>query len=134
MLLDNELIQKINLIENITNAKIKEFIEKEDKIIIIVNKNDLNKALGIKGKNIKTIENLMHRRLKIIEFDNNPLKFVKNFIYPIKPLNITLNNNIIEIKVEDRKSKGLLIGRESKNLKELNNLVAKYYKLEVKVL
>ena len=134
MLLNNELIQKINLIENITKAKIKEFIEKEDKIIIVVGHNELSRALGVKGKNIKTIENLMHRRLKIIQFYDDPLKFVRNFIYPIKPLSLTLNNNIIEIKVDDRKSKGLLIGRESKNLKELNNLVAKYYKLEVKVL
>ena len=134
MLLNKETIEKINLFENITKAKVKELIEKENVLLFIIEQGELIKIIANKGKSIKRLENLMHKRLRVIEFNQDPLKFVKNFIYPIKPLSISLNNDHIEIKVEDRKSKGLLIGRESKNLDELNNLVKSYYNLQVKVL
>lgn len=134
MLINNEIIQKINLIENISKVKIKELIEKEEKLVVIINENELIKIIKNKGKSIKNIERLMHTRIKVIEFNKDPLKFTKNYIYPIKPLKINLNENIIEISVEDRKSKGLLIGRESKNLNELNSLIKKYYNLQVKIL
>ncbi len=134
MLLNKETIEKLNFFENLTKAKVKEIIEKEDKNVFIVDEGDLNKALGIKGKNIKMIENLTHKRIRIVEFSKDPLRFIKNFIYPVKPLNIELKDNLIEIKAEDRKSKGLLIGREGKNLEELNNLLKSYYNLQAKVL
>ena len=134
MLLNKETIEKINLFENITKAKVKELIEKENVLLFIIEQGELIKIIANKGKSIKRLENLMHKRLRVIEFNQDPLKFVKNFIYPIKPLSISLNNDHIEIKVEDRKSKGLLIGRESKNLDELNNLVKGYYNLQVKIL
>ena len=134
MLLNKETIEKINLFENITKTKVKDFIDKEEKLVVIIEQGGLHKILMNNGKSIKTLKNMLHKRLKIVEFNQDPLKFVKKFIYPIKAININLNNNIIEIKVEDRKSKGLLIGRESKNLNELNDLVKSYYNLTVKVL
>ena len=134
MLINNEIIQKINLIENLSKVKVKELIERDDKLIVIINENELIKIIKDKGKNIKNIERMMHTRIKVVEFNKDPLKFTKNYIYPIRPLKINLNENIIEISVEDRKSKGLLIGRESKNLNELNTLIKKYYNLQAKVM
>ncbi len=134
MLINNDLIQKINLIERIARVKIKELKEREDKLIIILEQGELITIIKQKGKSIKLLENMLHKKIKIVEFNKDPLKFVKSYIYPIKALNIILNNNIIEISVEDRKSKGLLIGRESKNLLELNSLIKNYYSLNVKIM
>ncbi|MEK6933101.1 MAG: NusA-like transcription termination signal-binding factor [Nanoarchaeota archaeon] len=134
MLLDKNLIEKINLFENITKTKVKDLIEKEDKLIFILDYGEIIKIIVKKGKNIKTAENLMHKKIKVVEFNQDPLKFIKNFIYPIKPLSIDLKENIAGIKVEDRKSKGLLIGRDGKNLDELNNIAKRYYNLQVRIL
>ena len=134
MLLDKDTIQKINFFENVTKTKVKDFLERENKLIFIIDEGDLKKILDTNGKNVKKVENMMHKKLKVIEFSKDPLRFTKSYIYPIKPVGITLNNEVIEIKVEDRKSKGLLIGRESKNLNELNNLIKKYYNLQAKVM
>ena len=133
MLLDKDTIQKINFFENVTKTKVKDFLERENKLIFIIDEGDLKKILDTNGKNVKKVENMMHKKLKVIEFSKDPLRFTKSYIYPIKPVGITLNNEVIEIKVEDRKSKGLLIGRESKNLNELNTLVKRYYNLQVKI-
>ena len=134
MLLDKDLIEKINLFENITKTKVKDLIEKEEKLIFILDYGEIIKIIVKKGKSIKTAENLMRKKIKVVEFNQDPLKFIKNFIYPIKPLSIDLKENVAEIKVEDRKSKGLLIGRDGKNLDELNNLIKRYYNLQVKIL
>jgi len=133
MLLDKDKIQKINFFENLTNSKVKDFLD-EEKMIIIVEQGELGKALGRKGKNIKMFENMFRKRLKIVEFSEDPLIFVKNFIYPFKSEDVKLNNNIIEITIQDRKTKGLLIGRNGRNLNELNKLVHEYYNLNVKII
>ena len=132
MFLDKDKIQKINLFENLTSAKIKDFID-DEKIVIIVKQGEIRKAIGEHGKNIKMIEKIIHKRLKIIEFNNDPLIFTKNFIYPLKT-DINLNNDIIEIKAQDRKTKGLLIGRNGKNLNKLNNLIKNYFNLTIKII
>ncbi|MEK6841061.1 MAG: NusA-like transcription termination signal-binding factor [Nanoarchaeota archaeon] len=133
MLLNKDKIQKINLFENLTNSKVKNILD-EERLIVIVEHGELGKAIGKKGKNIKMVENIMHKKLKIVEFSNDPIKFVSNFIYPIKVNEITLNDDVIEIKERDRKTKGLLIGRERKNLNELNDLVKNYFNLKIKIL
>ena len=133
MLLNKDKIQKINLFENLTRSKVKGMLE-DEKLIIIVEHGELGKAIGSKGKNIKMIENMMHKRLRIIEFNENPVNFINNFIYPIKVESITLNNNVIEIKANDRKTKGLLIGRERRNFNELSDLVKEYFNLTIKII
>ena len=133
MLLNKDKIQKINLFENLTNSKVKNILD-EERLIVIVEHGELGKAIGKKGKNIKMVENIMHKKLKIVEFSNDPIKFVSNFIYPIKVNEITLNDDVIEIKERDRKTKGLLIGRERKNLNELSNLIKGYFNLKIKIL
>ena len=132
MLFDKDKIQKLTLFENLTNSKVRDLLD-DEKTIFIVEEGELGKALGKHAQNIKRIENIIHKRIKIIEFNKDPLKFVKNFIYPIRADNIALNNNVIEINAKDRKTKGLLIGRNGKNLKELNNIFKEYFKLEVKI-
>jgi N utilization substance protein A len=133
MILDKDKIQKITLFENLTKSKVKNLLD-EEKLIIIVEQGEVGKAIGERGKNAKMIERLMHKKIRIIEFNNDPIKFINNFIYPIKIENITLNNDTIEIKAEDRKTKGLLIGRERKNLNELGNLVKDYFNLKIKII
>ncbi|MEK6907418.1 MAG: NusA-like transcription termination signal-binding factor [Nanoarchaeota archaeon] len=133
MIFDKDKIQKITLFENLTRSKVKGMLE-DEKLIIIVEHGELGKAIGSKGKNIKMIENMMHKRLRIIEFNENPVNFINNFIYPIKVESITLNNNVIEIKANDRKTKGLLIGRERRNFNELSDLVKEYFNLTIKII
>ncbi len=133
MRLDKDKIQKINLFENLTNSRAKGLLDNE-KITIIVEKGEIGKAIGKKGKNIKMLEKLMHKKLKIIEYSEDPVRFVGNFIYPIEAEDIKLNNNFIEINLKDKKTKGLLIGRERKNLNELTKLVAEYFNLEIKII
>ena len=45
-----------------------------------------------------------------------------------------LQNNILIIRGKDSKEKGQIFGRERTNLKKIQNIVNKYFKIELKVM
>ena len=69
------------------------------------------------------------RKIKIVEFSSDVLQFIRNMIYPLKTKDIKNEEGIIKITGNDTKTKALLIGRESKNLKNLRNVVKRYFEI-----
>ena len=132
---DNKLIQYMSLFENLTNSKVKDAYLKEKSITFVVEKGDAWKAIGKNGSKIKKIQDLVKKKIKIIEFDDRIEKFSENLIKPIEVENIEFINGNLEIKPKDSGTKGLLIGRESKNLREIEEILSRYFKLKsVKIL
>ncbi len=131
---NNEIIQFITLFENLTRAKVKDCFFIEDKLIFIINNGDIKKAVGRNGSNIKRIEAMIKKKIKVVEFNDNITKFIRNFLYPLKPRNIKTENNVVIIGAESVGDKALLIGRNSKNLNNLKNTVKKYFDVaEIKI-
>ena len=83
--------------------------------------------------NIRKLQRLFKKRIKVIEFNQNPQEFVRNCIAPLEVETITLEEDKLTLKSSDTKIKGMLIGREKQNLKELNEIVQKFFKIEVLV-
>lgn len=130
--IDKDIIQHINFFEKITKAKVKDCFD-NNILTFIVNFGEAGKAIGKNGVNVKKLANLIKRRIKIIEFNPNPLIFIKNLIYPLKVNEIKQNNNTLEIQA-DTKTKALLIGRNQQNLKDLKNIFNHYFKnIEIKI-
>ncbi|GAG19749.1 unnamed protein product [marine sediment metagenome] len=127
---DVKLMQWITLFENLSGVKVKDAFLRNGSINFIVNKGDLWRAVGKGGKTVKKIEGLIKKKIKIFEFDEDVCKFVANFIYPIKAEKIELEEGIINIYAQGAQTKGLLIGRESKNLKELKEILLRYFDIE----
>jgi transcription termination/antitermination protein NusA len=122
-----ETIQYINYFEKITRTSVKDCFFDEDKLIFVVKSGQARKAIGKQGINVKKFSEKVNKKIKIIEFNEDPVKFVKSFIAPIKPKNIEKEENIIKIEAESTKDKGLLIGRSAKNLENLKKHVQKYF-------
>ncbi|MBS3172635.1 NusA-like transcription termination signal-binding factor [Candidatus Woesearchaeota archaeon] len=122
-----ELIQYINHFEKITNTQVKDCFFEEEKLIFIVNPGQASKAVGKNGVNAKKFVSQTNKRIKITEFNEDPIKFINSLISPIKAEEITLENKLVKIKVNATKDKGLLIGRNSKNLENLKKVVQKYF-------
>ena len=127
---DIALMQYMSLFEGITKSKIKDCISTEDFLIFIVNENEAAKAIGKKGVNVKRLQEMFKKKIKIVEFSNDKLKFIKNFIAPLKAQEIKEENNIVFIKGDDNKTRGLLIGRNAKNLEGLKNIVKRHFEFE----
>ncbi|MBL7054784.1 NusA-like transcription termination signal-binding factor [Candidatus Woesearchaeota archaeon] len=123
---DADLMNIIRLFENMTGAKLKDCISNE-RIVFIVEENEIGRAIGKHGVNIKRLENMLKKKIKVIEFSQNVLQFIKNLLYPLQVLNIENNDNIITITGPDTKTKGLIIGRNKQNLNNLISAVKRYF-------
>ncbi|MAG47517.1 NusA-like transcription termination signal-binding factor [archaeon] len=131
MKLTIDSIQHINLFEKITRANVKGcFLNNQ--VIFVVEEGHASKAIGKNGANVKRIENMIKKKIKVVEYSKDVLKFVKNLIYPLNASEIKLNEEVIEVSA-DTNTKALLIGRNSKNLDHYNDIIKNYFKYEMKV-
>ena len=126
---DINLMKFISLFENLTRAKVKDCIEGET-LMYIVENGEISKAIGKGAINIQKIEGLLRRKIKVVEFNENLCSFVANLIRPLKVENITEENGIVTITDKDNKTKGLLIGRNAKNLANHKNIVSRYFEIQ----
>lgn len=123
---DSDLMKLITLFESMTGAKVKDCIANE-KLIFVIEENEMGKAIGRNGANIKKMENMLKKKIRLVEFSNDVLQFVKNAIYPAEAAGIRNENSVITIQGKDTSSKAMLIGRERQNLNHLNGLVKRYF-------
>ncbi|MBS3163030.1 NusA-like transcription termination signal-binding factor [Candidatus Woesearchaeota archaeon] len=129
---DAQTIGYINLFERNTNAKVKDCFNEEEFLVFVVQPENLRKALENHGQKIQRLNLLLKKRIKIIEFNEDPKRFLFNLIYPLKT-EIEMVGNTIIIKTKDNKEKGQIFGREKTNLKRIQGILNKYFKLEIKV-
>ena len=116
----------ITLFESMTGAKVKDCISGE-KLIFIMEENEMGKAIGKNGVNVKRIENALKRKVKLVEFSKDVPQFVRNMIYPIKASGITFEEGTVTINGKDTSTKAMLIGRERQNLNNLKDIVKRYF-------
>ncbi len=132
--LNPELFAFSSIVERMTRAKVKDCYDDETTLFVIVFPGNLRKAIGKGGENIRKLQAKFSRRIKIVEFSQDPTQFVQRYIYPLKVEEIRIGEDEIIIKDSNRKTKSLLIGRDAKNLRFLNDIVSRYYNLEVKII
>ena len=131
MILDKDLIQKINLFENITGARIKDVFN-DHGLLIVVNSGDIGKAVGKHGVNIKRFSEMIKEKVKVVEFNSDYKLFLKNLIMPLNASEIEEKDGFINISA-DTKTKALLIGRNQKNLEHYNKVFRKYFNVGIKI-
>lgn len=132
---DNELIKIISLFEAITKAKVKDCLVDERSALFIVGEHQISKAIGKKGANVRLLENKLKKKVKIVEFSPNVVTFIKNLIMPLIVEEIKEEDRIITLKSQDSKTKGLLIGRNAKNLRNYESIAKRYFEIdEIKVM
>tara|TARA_Y100000034_G_C6728397_1_gene322575 strand:- start:167 stop:580 length:414 start_codon:yes stop_codon:yes gene_type:complete len=128
---DSKLMGYMSLFENLADVKVKDVYLKEDLIVFVIEKGGMWKAIGKNGSQIKKIQDVLKKKIKVVEFDENVEKFVENLLKPIEVEKVEFLEGIVEIRAKDMRTKGLLIGRESKNLKEMQDVLNRYFKIDV---
>lgn len=133
---DVELLQTMSLFEKITKARLKDLVWFKDKLIFIVKPGELVKALGKNKVNVEKIEKAINRKIKIVEYSPDKLRFIRNVMSPLRILEISEEEEgVVVIKGPDQKTKGLMIGSKAQNLRLYEDIVKKYHELnEIKVI
>lgn len=132
--LDPETLGLSSVMERITKTRVKDCFNDGETVYFIVSFGELGKAVGKAGANIKKVQHELGKRVRVIEYRDDIIGFVKNIIYPLKVEDIVEEDGSVLIKESSKKTKSLLIGREGKNLKLINRAVKRFFNVnEVKV-
>ena len=131
MKLTIESINNINLFENLTGAKVKDCIIEENKLIFLVEEGNIKQALGKENSNMFRLKKLLKKDIQIIGYSEDVTKFVRNLIYPNRADDIKVENNKVIITVNDTAVKGRIFGRGRENLNKINDMVKKYFNIDV---
>jgi N utilization substance protein A len=105
--------------------------QKYDRIIFVVNEGNMGLAIGKNGSNIKSLTNLLKRNIELVEFFDDPSKFLKHvfnskFINEIK-LTEKADGSSQAIVLVDASKKGLVVGREGRNAERARLLAKRYF-------
>lgn len=133
--LDQDTLGLSSLMERITRVRVKDCFRDENSgtIYFVVETGQLGRAIGKGGSNIKKVQQEIGKRIRVVEYRERVVEFVKSFIYPAQVEEVVENEEMIIIKDPSKKTKSLLIGREGRNLMLINRAVKRFFNKEVKV-
>ncbi len=132
--LDPQVFAFSSIFERIARVPVKGCFSSEDTLFFVVPFGMFQKALGKGAENVKKAQKRFEKRIKIVEFNKDPARFVKNCIYPLSVEEISVIDGEIIIKDSNRKTKSLLIGRDARNLRLLNEMSRRYFEKEIKII
>ena len=143
---DSESMKLITLFESMTGAKVKDCISNADmrgsrrdslanSLIFVMEENEMGRAIGKNGTNIKRMESKLRKKIKLVEFSSDVLQFARNIVYPIEISGIKQENNNLVISAKDTHTRAMLIGRERQNINHLSDIVKRYFDInKIKVM
>ena len=127
---DTDMLKFMGLFENITRSKLKDCFFDREKLVFIVDKGEMGKALGKNKMNIVKLEKMLKRKIKIVEFDENRIQFITNYLAPLRITDIKEEGEVVTVTGADTKTKGLIIGIKAQNLRNLEKVISKYFTIE----
>jgi N utilization substance protein A len=126
----------IALFESITNASAKDCIvdEEQGRVIFIISEGQIGVAIGRGGRNIHTLERMTGKKHEIIEYSEDPVKFIKNALKPalVQEVRVTERPDGTKMAVVavSPKDKGVAIGKNGKNAERLRFLAKRYFQIQ----
>ncbi|GAG65625.1 unnamed protein product [marine sediment metagenome] len=138
--IDEESIKLISLFNNLTGAVVKDCIVVpgkmgvRDKVIFLVLKEDVGKAIGRNGENVKVLKEKLQKTIDIIGFSEDIKEFIQNILNTSKVRNVEIRENIsgkktiiITVNPED---KGKAIGKNGIMIKKTKLLVLRHFDVD----
>ena len=132
---DQQLIEMRAMFEKKTGAHLKDcFYDKNEKLTFIVESGDMGKALG-KGKtHLFQLQDSLGKKIRVVEFSEDRIEFIKRLIAPLQAKQIDDEGEVVIIHGPDMRTNGLLIGKQARNLRNLEWMVQKFHEIkEIKV-
>ncbi|MGA8844848.1 MAG: NusA-like transcription termination signal-binding factor [Nitrososphaeraceae archaeon] len=133
--LTSDELRLMSLFQNITGAVARDCIvdEKMDRVIFIVNKGQMGLAIGKGGSTIKQLQNVVSRKVELVEYSDDPIEFLKNvlnseMINEIK-INDRLDGSKQAVVVVDSRKKGIVVGKEGRNAEKARLLARRYFQI-----
>jgi N utilization substance protein A len=125
----------LSLFQTITTAVSRDCIidDKMDRVIFVVHKGQMGMAIGKGGTNIKQLQNTITKRIELVEYSDNPINFIKNIFNSNMVQDVRISERESGIKnaivVVDMKKKGLVVGKDGRNVDKARLLAKRYFNI-----
>ena len=131
--LSTDQMRLISLFQNVTKATARDCLddEKQNRIIFVVNEGKMGLAIGKGGSTIKSLQNILKRDVELVEYFDDPIKFLKNILNP---------KFVNEVKLDTKPDgsshatiivaygkKGLVVGRDGRNAEKARLFAKRYF-------
>ena len=133
--LSTDQMRLMSLFQNVTKATARDCVEDEtqNKIIFVVQEGKMGLAIGKGGSNIKSLKNIIKRNVELIEYFDDPIKFLKNILNPKFVKEVKLDTNADgssrAIVIVEHGKKGLVVGREGRNAEKARLFAKRYFNI-----
>ena len=126
----------IALFESVTGAAVKDCVLDDDtnRAIFIVKEGDVGMAIGRGGKNIHLLERMTSKKHEIIEYSDDPARFIKNALKPARITEIRItekpDGKSIAVVAVNPRDKGVAIGKNGRNAERIRFLAKRYFQIQ----
>jgi N utilization substance protein A len=123
----------MSLFQNVTGATARDCVEdeKQNRVIFVVNSGKMGLAIGKGGSHIKSLQNMVKKNVELVEFDEDPAKFLRNMLNSKLVSEVKLNErpdgSKQAIVIVDPRKKGIVVGREGRNAEKARLLAKRYF-------
>ena len=131
--LSTDQMRMMSLFQNVTGATARDCVEdeKQDRVIFVVNTGKMGLAIGKSGIHIKSLQNIIKRNVELVEFDEDPAKFLTNLLNSKLISEVKINKRADGTKqaivMVDPRKKGIVVGREGRNAEKARLLAKRYF-------
>ena len=125
----------LNLFTKITHVSTRFCFKYNETIIFCVPKKFVSKAIGSEGNNIKRINQILRKKIKVISFPEgikDAKIFISNIVSPVTFKDLEIKEGEIILNAGSQ-SKAALIGRNKRRLKEMQGIVKDYFDKEFRI-
>lgn len=132
--LDSTLIKYISLFQSVTRVSPRDCIDGESETIFVIPEAEVSRAIGKSAVNVKKIEKLLGKKVKIVGHSPELQRFIKNLVHPNKITDIMVSGDTVTLVPADNYTRGQLIGRNAAKLRKTEDIVQRYFDIkEIKV-
>jgi len=127
----------LNLFEKITRVRTRFCFKYNEFIIFAVPEQLISKAIGEGGKNVKKLNEILNKKIKIVASPEGEEKegvkdFIEAVVSPVKFKDLEIKEGEIIISA-GKQSKAALIGRNKRRLLELQEIIKDFFKKDLRI-
>jgi len=104
-----------------------------ERVIYVIRQGDMGLAIGKKGENIKRLQNVLGKRIEMVEYDEAPDTFIANIFKPAEVAGIerTPENGPVHVLLKKKNDLGIAIGKGGCNIEKARVLCRRFFGVEV---
>jgi transcription termination/antitermination protein NusA len=103
--------------------------ERFERIIYVIQKGDMGFAIGKKGENIRRMQNVLGKRIEMVEYAEEQDAFIANIFRPVEITKVEKDpvTGALLVSIQKKSDLGTAIGKKGANIEKARLLMRKLW-------